>query len=168
MIFTQHQARDAVGLSVETFRHWRKVIPYLGTRAGRQARFSFGDLVVLGVLQILVDELGIRIGQFSSSSQKFFKDCNTLAWIDATDAYALVQPNPRTERPRSDRGIVPVAVSVALHDVASHLTRTSIVIPLDPIAHSLRQFLFDETGEQSSGQTWLPLPPVAVRGRRAE
>lgn len=162
MSFTQHQARNALSLSVETFRHWRKAMPYLGARSGRQARFSFGDLVVLGALKVLVNELGLSIGQFSASAQKFFEDCNALVWIDARSAYALVRSTHRAERPRSGRDIVPVVVSVVHQEFSAHLTHASIVVPLDPIAYSLRRFFLSETTENSSRQIWLALPPVAM------
>src|SRR5580700_47480 len=42
--FTPGQLRETVGLSVETFRHWKRVLPPFFERAGRTPRYLIGDL----------------------------------------------------------------------------------------------------------------------------
>jgi hypothetical protein len=160
MNFTQAQARQAVGLAIETFRHWRKAIPYLDARQGRQAQFSFGDLVALSTLRSLVDELGLSIGQFTLSGDSFFAACNRLTWIGTTGAYALIVPTGQMESSRSRREPAPVSVSIKRENITDAITCASIVIPLDPIAHALRLSLFN-TGAQQI-QPWLPLPLASV------
>lgn len=55
--FTQDQMRTVTGVSIETVRHWRKIVPYLATKAGKAARFSFADLLGLAVTNELVGSL---------------------------------------------------------------------------------------------------------------
>jgi hypothetical protein len=47
--FTQEQARTLTDVSVETIRHWRKVVPSLANKPGKSARFTFSDVVGLAV-----------------------------------------------------------------------------------------------------------------------
>lgn len=162
MAFTQFQTRESVGLSVETFRHWRKVIPYLGARVGREARFSFGDLVTLAGLRCLIDEVGLSIGQFAKSGQDFFDACNRLTWIDATDAYALIRPDEGIQSARSRREPAPVTVAIVRGNLADAIKRATIVAPLDPLADTLRRSLLGASLDADSRQSWLPLPPTAV------
>jgi hypothetical protein len=162
MNFSQLQAREAIGLSSETIRHWRMSIPYLNERQGRKARFSFGDLVALGVLRCLIDDLGLSIGQFASSGIELFNGCNYLTWIDMTGAYVLVRPTEQVFPSRPRREPVPVTVSLIHEHLNAAISRPCIVTPLDPIAHGLRQFLFGATAETQPGQAWLPFPPMAI------
>jgi hypothetical protein len=162
MNFTQAQARQAVGLSVETFRHWRTVICYLKTRQGREAQLSFGDLVALGTLRSLVDDLGLSIGQFTVSGDNLFESCNRLIWIEGTGTYALIVPSEQTPSSRPRRDLAPVSVSIERDNIVKAMTRASIVIPLDPIARALRASLFSATA-QAAEQPWLPLPLSSVR-----
>lgn len=161
MRFTQLQAREALGLSVETLRHWRKVLPYLNVRQGRQAHLSFGDLVALAALRCLVDELELSIGQFAESGREFFEGCNRFTWIESTGSYALIRPKEEMPRPKPRREPVPVTVSIVCDDLAGAITRATVVAPLDPFANALRISLFGAT-ETSSQQPRLPLPPTGV------
>lgn len=162
MAFTQHQTRETIGLSVETFRHWRKVIPYLGGRVGREARFSFGDLVALAGFRCLIDEVGLSIGQFAKSGQDLFDECNSLTWIETTDAYALIRPEEAVQPARSRRDPAPVTVAVVRGNLDDAIKRATIVAPLDPLANVLRRSLFGASLDTDSRQPWLPLPPTAV------
>ena len=42
--YTPGQLRDAVGISQETYRHWKKALPPLRGGAGHGPRFSVGEL----------------------------------------------------------------------------------------------------------------------------
>lgn len=163
MNFTQAQARQVIGLSVETFRHWRKTIPHLGARQGRQAKLSFGDLVALSTLRSLIDDLGLSIGQFIQTGDNFFDACNRVAWVETTGAYALIVPIDQAESSRQRRHPVPVSVSIEFHNILDAITRASIVIPLDPIAHALRVSLLGTAVGAAEKQPWLPLPLTSIR-----
>jgi hypothetical protein len=163
MNFTQAQARQAVGLSVETFRHWRKVMRYLHARQGREPQLSFGDLVALSTLRSLVDDLGLNIGQFALSGDSFFEACNHLTWIEATGAYALIVPNEQTLSSGRRRDLALVSVSIERDIPNAAVTRASIVIPLDPVARTLRASLLSAAKDGVEKQPWLPLPLRSVR-----
>lgn len=162
MQFTQIQVRTAMGFSPETLRHWRSVIPYLKERQGRQANFSFGDLVSLAVLRCLVDDLGLGIGQFSESAEHLFGECNNLIWIGRTDASVLVKPKKTFSRPDARREPPPVSVSIVRDGPPNEFEGATIIVQLDPIAAALREQLFGTLPDADSTQPWLPLPLTEV------
>ena len=71
--FTQEQARTLTGVSVETIRHWRKAIPYLSSKTGKAARFTFADVLGLAVTHELVDSFGVHIASLSAGVDAFFR-----------------------------------------------------------------------------------------------
>src|SRR3569833_451825 len=71
--YTQDQMRALTGVSVETVRHWRKAVPYMATKTGKAARFSFADLLGLAVTNELVRSQGVHIGTVSSGVDALFR-----------------------------------------------------------------------------------------------
>ena len=71
-LYTQEQARSVTGIGQEAIRHWRKYVPYLGSKSGKAARFSFGDLVGLSITRELTDALGISISQVRDAVESLF------------------------------------------------------------------------------------------------
>jgi hypothetical protein len=58
MQFNQAQVRDTIGISVETFRHWKRVLPPFSERK----QYTLGDLLAAGVLCRLTVHCGVRAG----------------------------------------------------------------------------------------------------------
>ena len=93
--FTQDQTRTLTGVSAETMRHWRKTVPYLSSKMGKAARFSYADLVGLAVTNELVRSFGIHIATVSTGVDSLFTLLassgpasmhNTVAFITPTEA----------------------------------------------------------------------------------
>jgi hypothetical protein len=149
--YTQDQMRTLTGVSAETVRHWRKTVPYLASRTGKAARFSFADLLGLAVTNELVSSLGVNIGSLSAGVDALFK---LLA-----DASA----------PALDGAIVLVTSTAAsLHESdswygASVLTQPTLAIPLDPLIAQLQQYMLPVI--PAPAQAELPFFPEAVRSR---
>ena len=165
MVFTLAQLREAVGLSVTTYRHWQETLPILAKRTGRMARFSFGDLVALAVLRCAVDDIGLKISQFTTSADVLFTRCNALTWVGQTDAHAITGPDHDRTRSTGRRDVVDHRVMVVRGDVSASITRASVVIPLDPIAEGLRSLLFGFSTGARERQASLPFPPVSIDKR---
>lgn len=89
MKFTVGQLRETVGLSEETFRHWKRVLPPLRSRTGRAATFSVGDLLAAAIFQHLTDHCGVRVGHLASVASKAFELCNSAPWT-ALDGKLLI------------------------------------------------------------------------------
>jgi hypothetical protein len=74
-----------VGLSVETFRHWKRVLPPFGNRPGRAPLFSFGDLLAASILRRITDHGGVRVGHLTKISKEIVALCNSVSWAALED-----------------------------------------------------------------------------------
>ncbi|MCA7082519.1 MULTISPECIES: hypothetical protein [Cupriavidus] len=148
--FTQDQMRTLTGVSTETVRHWRKAIPYLASKTGKAARFSFADLLGLSVTQALVSSLGVHIGSVSVGVDALFR---VLAASAPLMEGAIVLVTPTTA---SLHG----ADSWSGKDV---LTEPTLVVALDPLIARLQQQVLPAMS--APAQAALPFPPEAVRSR---
>jgi len=142
--------RALTGVSVETVRHWRKTVPYLATKTGKAARFSFSDLLGLAVTNELVRSLGVHIGTVSSGVDALFR---LLA-----DASAQVL----------DGGVVLVtATGASFHELGTWSVgagaQPAFAIPLTPLIARLQQHMLPVMLVPS--QVALPFPPEAIRSR---
>lgn len=150
--FTQEQARGLTGVSVETIRHWRKAVPYLGTKPGKSARFSFADLLGLAVTHELISNFGVRITSISEGIDRLFRVLS--------DA-----------RPASFEGAVAVVTTSGaslVHAVElpeRGLSEPVLAIGLDPLIARLRRQMMPVIA--AFEQTTLPFPPRVVRRRGA-
>ena len=142
--YTQAQMRETVGLSLETYRHWRRVLPPLATKGGRAACFSIGDLVAASILNRLTETAGVRVGHLSDVSTAIFEICNTSPWAALVSTMLLVDLEQRT-----------CSVERALK---SHQDANLVLsCRLDPILAQLRDALL--RGQSGRPQTELLLPP---------
>ena len=146
--FTQDQMRTLTGVYAETFRHWRKTVPYLASKMGKATRFGFADLLGLAVTNELVSSLGVQIGSVSVGVDALFR---LLA---------------DTNAPAMDGGIVFVTSTTAsLHESgswhdANMLRQPTLAISLDPLITRLHQHMLPTPAQAS-----LPFPPEAGRSR---
>jgi len=148
--FTQDQMRTLTGVSVETVRHWRKTVPYLASKTGKAARFSFADLLGLSVTNELVSSLGVHIGSVSSGVDALFKLLAASATV-VEGAIVLVTPT-----------------TASLYESGSWnakgvLMQPTLAIPLDPLIARLQQHMLPVMS--APAQAALPFPPEAVRSR---
>lgn len=151
--YTQAQVRETVGLSLETYRHWKRVLPSLATKGGRAARFSVGDLMAATILHRLTDTAGVRVGHLRDVSAAIFEICNTSPWaalVGTTLSLNLEQRTCSVERaPKSHQD--------------SNLV---LSCRLDPILGQLRDALL--RGQSGQTQAELLLPPVRMTTARRQ
>jgi hypothetical protein len=96
--FTPGQLREIVGISVETYRHWKRVLPPFADRQGYIAGFSIGDLVAARVLRCLTETFGIRAGHLSELSVAIVRLCNAGPWAKMMDRDVVIAPDEQTCR----------------------------------------------------------------------
>jgi hypothetical protein len=148
MDFTQDQARNLVGVSVETLRHWRKTIPYLSLRTGKAARFSFSDVVGLAVTKELVYTFGIHIVTFRTAVDKMFP-------LFAVAIPAILD----------NATVIFSAKEARLFDTRAQAAglpaQSALVVPLAPIVLSIRRQIFPLAAAPQ--QSALRFPPESVR-----
>lgn len=154
MQYTQAQVRETVGLSLETYRHWKRVLPPLATKGGRTACFSIGDLIAASIVHRLTEVAGVRVGHLSDVSAAIFEICNSSPWANLGGTTLWVDLEQRT--------------CVVERAVRSHPDASLVLFcRLDPILCRLRDALLRSQPDQ--GQSELLLPPVratAVRRQR--
>lgn len=142
--------RSLTGVSAETVRHWRKTIPYLATKTGKAARFSFAELLGLAVTHELVNSLGVHIGTISSGVDALFRLLEDSAAPVLEDGIAIITPTEASVRDSGSWSIDPSA-------------SPTLAIPLNPLIYRLQQHVLPVA--PSPSQASLPFPPEAVRGR---
>jgi len=150
MQFTPAQLRSAVGLSLETFRHWKRVLPPFASRKGRTACFSTGDLLAAAIIRRLADTCGIRIGRLTEVSGRIVELCNSVPWPALENRVLLVDPTSYSARLVEDRRNI-------------QTSGLAIICALTPIMSELRDTLLRL--KSSTAQVALPLPPTSVAQR---
>jgi hypothetical protein len=151
--YSLSQLRETVGLSVETYRHWKRVLPPLAGKGGRTPCFSIGDFVAASILHRLTETAGVRVGHLVDMSTEIFRICNASPWaslvgktlaIDLEGRTCVVEPTASFE-----------AAGLALY------------CRIDPVLAHLRGALLRDRPDEA--QVNLLLPPVGVsaaRGRK--
>lgn len=146
--FTQDQMRTLTGVSAETVRHWRKTVPYLATKTGKAARFSFADLLGLAVTHELVSSLGVHIGTVSVGVDALFRLLTNSTTPVLEGGVVLITPTTAILRESANWGIEATA-------------EPTLAIALDPLISRLQQHVLPVAPFPS--QATLPFPPEAVR-----
>ena len=90
MFFNQTQARAIVGISAETLRHWKKVIPDFSVKSGHSAKFELGDMLALKIIKNLTDSCAIKVGSLSTISKDVIYLCNNTDWFELERLNLLV------------------------------------------------------------------------------
>lgn len=149
--FTQEQARTLTGVSAETVRHWRKTIPYLSSKTGKAARFSFTDLVGLAVTNELVKSFGVHIATVSAGVTSLFALLASSGPASMDNAVAFITPTEAILREAGPDGIGRVP------------NTSAIAIPLAPYIEKIQQHVLPAA--PVSRQTVLPFSLEVVRSK---
>ncbi|MCK9285012.1 MAG: helix-turn-helix domain-containing protein [Rhodocyclaceae bacterium] len=149
--YTQDQMRTLTGVSAETVRHWRKTLPYLASKTGKAARFTFADLLALAVTNELVSSLGVHITTVSAGVDALFRLLADSSILALNGAVVLVTPTSATLRDTGPEGLGPAP------------TQPTLAIPLDPLITRLQQHMLPIMSAPK--QAALPFPPEAIRSR---
>jgi hypothetical protein len=145
--FTPGQLRDTVGLSVETYRHWKRVLPPFVDRKGYAPCFSIGDLLAASILRRLTDSCGVRVGHLTEISTEIVRLCNMASWATLEGRELVIDVLNSTCRVVNDQSDARNADIVML-------------CPLDPIMAELRDTLL--RSPPSAGQAQLLFPPTEI------
>lgn len=149
--FTQDQTRTLTGVSVETVRHWRKAIPYLSSKTGKAARFSFTDLLGLAITNELVNSFGVHIAAMSAGVDALFRLLAMSGPTSLDGAVVFVTATEAILREAGPDGIGQVPAKPAL------------TIALAPLITRIQQRMLPAM--LVSSQTVLPFPLEVIRSR---
>lgn len=90
MQFTPGQLRQTVGISVETFRHWKRVLPPFANRKRYTPCFTVGDLLAGRILRSLTEGCGVRVGHLAKVSQEIVRVSNMASWAALEDKTLVI------------------------------------------------------------------------------
>ena len=150
MQFSQAQLRHTLGISVETFRHWKRVLPPFAARRRYTPRFSPGDLLAAAVLQQLTEVCGVRVGFLPAVSE---------ALVDAFNAHAWAALDGKTLIVDFHKGTCEIVTSAGEPFGQAMM----IVCPLAPIIDTLRTSL--SRSRPTVPQHTLLRPPTSLDAR---
>lgn len=85
MRYTPAQILDITQMSRETLRYWRNVLPPLGEKKGKTARYSAGDLLALLIIKEMVTAFDMNIAVIAPVSQQIFTTCQGIKWHQSSD-----------------------------------------------------------------------------------
>jgi hypothetical protein len=150
--FSQRQLRNTLGISVETFRHWKRVLPPFADRKKYTPRFSVGDLLAAGILQRLTDECGIQPRYLPEIARVIVEICNANAWATFEDKSLMVD--------------IPEGTCRLVADTRDHsIPNIVVVCPLNPVMATIRAEL--ARIQPSRAQREFLFSPTAVGDSRA-
>jgi hypothetical protein len=144
---TPGQLRSIIGLSVESYRHWKRVLPPFVTRKGYAPCFSLGDVLAAAILRCLTKRGGIRVGHLKKISSDIIRLCNTASWPALEGRVLIVDLQNGVCRVAKDRS-----------DVGNE--GVVILCPLGPVMFDLRDAL--RRVRPSLVQRHLPFPPAGI------
>ena len=145
--YTPGQMRSAVGISQQTYRHWKKTLAPMRREAGHSPCFTAGDLIAVAVLRVLASDFAIRVSALSTIAESLFDDCNTAPW------------------PVLERGKFVVELTSGRLQFLPELDHVSglspvLIIPLRPMIEQLRDALLTEG--KLHDQELLRFPPTPI------
>jgi hypothetical protein len=150
--YTPGQFRDALGLTKETFRYWKRDLPALAAVAGHSPCFGPGELVATAIAKQAVDLAGVSIGRLAPLALQLFALCERRPW-------------PELERLSAALFLQTAHVSFIELGAPFPGEEPAIVVPLEPVIRELRnRLLAADVDVQAS----FAFPPVAVASRRRQ
>lgn len=144
--YTPGQLRDALGLTKETFRYWKRDLPALGSGRDQRPRFGPSDLLATAIVKRLTEVAGVPVSRLAPISDHLFALCRASAWpqLERMVAVFLLE----TDEVRFDP------------NEASHpISCVAFVLPLRPVVNALREHLHEAEFEVQAN---LAFPPFAL------
>ena len=147
MQFTAGQLRETVGISVETFRHWKRVLPPFAHRKRYIPCFTVGDLLAARILRSLTEGCGVRVGHLAKVSQEIVRVSNMAPWAALEDKTLVID-------------LVKGTCLLAKDYHHNESTDFVLLCAMKPIMHELRDALL--RSRPSADQQNLFLSPVKL------
>jgi hypothetical protein len=149
MQFSQGQLRSAIGISVETFRHWKRVLPPF---SGRK-KYSLGDLLAAGILRRVAHHCGVRARYLPEISKAIVEVCNSEAWASLQSKTLVIDVHNKK------CALIQSARAFPFQDAV-------VVCPLESVIAQIQNELPRE--EDATVQHHLRFPPVAIGDARTQ
>lgn len=151
MRYTPAQLKEALELTEERLRYWRRELTQLKGRRGYSPCFTPGDLLALKVVAELA-MLGVQISTLKLHAEDLFNACSRNAWFGLENK-VLVFDGRAMEM-------------VSLSEEGGWVGQTRIAVPMGPLIRQLRQRLSEE--DSVVAQPEIAFPPVEVAQGRSK
>jgi DNA-binding transcriptional MerR regulator len=150
------QVREVLGLSQDTYRHWKAALPPLAGRNGYRPCFTPGDLLAMAVVKALTDDAGVRVRALQTIAESLFDHCGRHSWVELERSTLVLE-------------LAKVQVTFVPEQQLPQLNGIGLIVPCRPIVLDLRERLLMDKRPADQGN--LHFPPTVVsgqaRGRRA-
>ena len=150
MKYTPAQFRDTVGITQETLRHWRRVLPAFQGHVGYKPTFTVNDLIVGAIIKQLTAELGVPVSNLENLSSAVAQTCEKAAWVALSSNVLVLDIESQT-------------CTLHMSVTPAEYCGLTVVIPLQPILHGISTTLTATSGE---AQHSIPFPPVEILATR--
>lgn len=151
MKLTPLQVRTVLDISEETLRYWKQKYPQLKGRRGYGPCFTFGEVLVLHITKVMVENLAVDIKRIEPLATQLFRLCNSSVSL-LRDADGKVVIDLQTMK-------ITMLNAAAVNPADSHFC---MVISLSQIAHEIRSRVLQCLGEDEDPQMTLTLGPTAL------
>lgn len=150
MQFTPGQVKEALGVSEETLRYWRRVLPGFSGRKGYAPCFGFHDVVCLRLVKEICTVLGIQV----SKVVPVLPDLRRMVVkaLLSSDDPCFLAFDPTNE---SVTSITPAEFLA--------LAKTVVILPAHTLVDEVQSKLL---GLEEMDQLPLPFPIVAIKRTR--
>lgn len=152
--YTPGQLRIAIGISQETYRHWKKALGPLRRDVGRNPCFTAGDLLSVAIVKVLTVDLAIRVRAIAALCDALFDVCNSAPWLVLERSKLLVdlKNNKLQLRPELELDLV---------------ESPTCLIPLRSVVIQLRESLLAASRESNQEALRFPPTPLPVASETA-
>jgi len=145
------QVREVLGLSQDTYRHWKAALPPLAKRNGYRPCFTYGDLFAMALVKALTDDAGVRVGALHAVAAGLFDHCGRHSWAELERSILVLE-------------LARVQVAFTQETHVPQPEGIGIVVPCGPIILDLRERLLMEQADVPQGM--LRFLPAVVAGKR--
>lgn len=146
---------EIVGLSKETYRHWKRILPPVAERGGRAPCFTLGDLIAASTLYRLTEKAGVRVGHLADLAIAIFDLCNATPWATLQGSTLTIDLDHRECRIHQDL-------------ILTELPDLVLVCQLDPVLEQLRDALLRTQGDSPQSELRFPPTPLPASPDRRE
>lgn len=150
------QVREVLGLSQDTYRHWKAALPPLAGRNGYRPCFTHGDLFGMAVVKALTNDAGIQVGALRAVATRLFDHCGKHSWAELERSTLVLE-------------LARVQVTFVSEQQLPQFDAIGLVVPCRQIVLDLRERLLMDKEPDDQGN--LHFAPTVIsgqaRGRRA-
>lgn len=144
------QVREVLGLTQDTYRHWKAALPPLNGRNGYRPCFTHGDLFAMALVKALTDDAGVRVRALQAVATRLFDHCGKHSWTELERSTLVLE-------------LARVQVNFVPEQQLPQLDGIGLVVPCRQIALDLRERLLMD--KESTEQGNLHFPPTVVSGQ---